>query len=75
MQSHKKDVGSPAVQAGILTERIKELTEHSKLHKGDLAAKRSILQMVGRRKKLLKYLAETDSQSYLTLIKKLGLRR
>jgi small subunit ribosomal protein S15 len=71
----KTDTGSPAVQVGILTERINELTAHLKANKHDFMARRGLLQMVGKRKKLLKYLAENDSQAYLALIKKLGLRR
>ncbi|MEK7602770.1 MAG: 30S ribosomal protein S15 [Patescibacteria group bacterium] len=71
----KTDTGSPAVQVGILTERIKELTEHLKINKHDFMARRGLLQMVGKRKKLLKYLAEQDSQAYLTLIEKLKIRK
>jgi len=75
LQSGKEDTGSPAVQVGILTERIKELTEHLKANKHDFMARRGLLQMVGKRKRLLKYIAEKDSQEYLTLIKRLGIRR
>ena len=75
LQTHKTDTGSVPVQASILTERIKELTEHLKISKKDFASRRSLLQMVGQRRRLLKYLAETDSDSYLELIKKLGLRK
>lgn len=71
----KKDTGSAAVQAGILTERVKELTAHLKIHKHDFMARRGLLQAVGKRKRLLKYIAEKDSQEYLKLIKKLGIRR
>ena len=71
----KKDTGSPEVQVGILTERIKELTEHLKTHKHDFMARRGLLQAVGKRKRLLKYIAEQDGQTYLNLIKKLGIRR
>jgi len=71
----KKDTGSEQVQVGILTERIKELTEHLKANKHDFMARRGLLQMVGKRKRLLKYVAEKDSQEYLKLIKKLGIRR
>lgn len=71
----KTDVGSPEVQVAVLTERIKELTEHLKVNKKDHATRRGLMQMVGKRKKLLKYIAENDPQSYLALIKKLGLRR
>jgi len=75
LQNDKKDTGSPAVQVGILTERIKELTEHLKVNKHDFMARRGLLQMVGKRKRLLKYIAANDSKEYLALIKKLGIRR
>lgn len=71
----KKDTGSPEVQVGILTARINEITEHLKVNKKDFAARRGLLQMVGQRKRLLKYIAEKDSQKYLVLIKKLNIRR
>ena len=75
LQKDKNDVGSPAVQVGILTERIKELTEHLKQNKHDFMARRGLLQAVGKRKRLLKYIAAQDGQEYLSLIKKLGIRR
>lgn len=75
LQSHKTDNGSAAVQVGIATERIKELTEHLKVNKKDFAARRGLLQNVGRRKRLLQYIASKDSQAYLDLIAKLGIRR
>jgi small subunit ribosomal protein S15 len=75
LKTSKNDTGSATVQVGILTERIKELTEHLKQNKHDFMARRGLLQMVGKRKRLLKYIAEKDSQAYLTLIKKLGIRR
>ncbi len=75
LQQSKTDTGSATVQVGVLTERIKELTEHLKVNKHDFAARRGLLQMVGRRRRLLKYIADKDSQAYLDLIKKLGLRR
>lgn len=75
LAKNKKDTGSPEVQVGILTERINELTEHLKANKKDFAARRGLLQMVGKRKKLLKYVADKDSKKYLMLIKKLGIRR
>lgn len=71
----KKDTGSPSVQVGILTERIVELTGHLKKNKKDYAARRGLLQMVGKRKRHLKYLAAKDSKEYLSLIKKLGIRK
>lgn len=75
LQKGKTDTGSPSVQVGVLTERIKELTEHLRANKHDFAARRGLLQMVGQRRRLLKYIAGKDSQAYLDLIKKLGLRR
>ena len=75
LQAAKNDTGSPSVQAGILTERIRELTAHLKTHKHDFMARRGLLQAVGKRKRLLKYIAEKDGQAYLDLVKKLGIRR
>jgi small subunit ribosomal protein S15 len=75
LQKDKKDTGSSAIQVGILTERIKELTEHLKLNKHDFMARRGLLQAVGKRKRHLKYIAEKDSKAYLALIKKIGIRR
>lgn len=75
LQKHKSDGGSSAVQVGILTSRIAELTDHLKVNKKDHAARRGLLQMVGQRKRLLRYVAAHDSQEYLDLIKKLGIRR
>lgn len=74
-QRNKNDVGSPEVQASILTERIKELTEHLKVHKKDNHSRRGLLQMVGKRKKLLAYLKDRDYAAYQATIKKLGLRK
>ena len=74
-QVHKTDTGGASVQVAVLTERIKELTEHLKEHKHDYMARRGLLQMVGKRRRLLRYIAERDSQGYLDLIKKLGIRR
>jgi small subunit ribosomal protein S15 len=75
LQINKNDTGSAVVQVGILTERIKELTEHVKANKKDHMARRGLLQAVGKRKRLLSYIAEKDSKTYLALIKKIGLRR
>ena len=75
LQKAKNDNGSSAVQVGILTARIKELTEHLKVNKKDFMARRGLLQMVGQRKRHLKYIADHDSAEYLALIKKLGIRR
>jgi len=75
LAKNKKDTGSPEVQVGILTARINEITEHLKVNKKDFAARRGLLQMVGQRKRLLKYIADKDSEKYLALIKKLNIRR
>lgn len=74
-QAHKNDTGSPSAQVAVLTERIKELTEHLQTHKHDFMARRGLLQMVGQRRRLLRYIAKHDSKAYLDLIKKLGIRR
>lgn len=71
----KEDVGSPEVQVSILTARIKEVTEHVKEHKHDFMAKRGLMQMVGQRKKLLKYLERTNFDLYKKTIAELGLRK
>lgn len=75
LQKSKNDTGSSAVQVGILTERIKELTGHLQVNKKDFMARRGLLQMVGARKRHLKYIASKDSKAYLDLIKKLGIRQ
>jgi len=75
LQTHKTDTGSATVQVGIATERIKELTEHLKTNKKDFAARRGLLQQVGKRKRALQYIAKRDSKAYLDLIQKLGIRR
>jgi small subunit ribosomal protein S15 len=74
-QAHKKDTGGSSAQVAILTERIKELTGHLQIHKHDFATRRGLLQMVGQRRRLLRYIAKEDSQTYLDLIQKLGIRR
>ncbi len=74
-QVHAKDTGGASVQVAIDTERIKELTEHLKVNKKDFAARRGLLQLVGKRRRLLRYIADRDSQGYLNLISKLGIRR
>ena len=74
-QVHKNDVGSPQAQVSVLTTRIKEVTEHLKGNKHDHMARRGLLQMVGRRKKLLRYLEEKDFEAYKAVVAKLGLRK
>lgn len=75
LAASKTDTGNPAAQVGIMTARIAELTDHLKTHKHDFAARRALLQLVGKRKRLLKYIAEKSGEEYLALIKKLGIRR
>ena len=69
------DTGSPEVQVAVLTERIRELTEHLRAHKHDYASRRGLLLMVGKRGRLLKYLSATRRDDYQALIKRLGLRK
>ena len=69
------DTGSPEVQVALLTRRISDLTEHLKVHKHDHHSRRGLLLLVGRRRRLLKYLAKTDINRYRALIERLGLRR
>ena len=69
------DTGSPEVQVAMLTQRITDLTEHSRQHKHDHHSRRGLLLLVGRRKRLLRYLQDTDIERYRALIKRLGLRR
>ena len=71
----KTDSGSADVQVAILTERIKNLTEHLKNHKKDFGSRSGLLSMVSKRKNLLKYIKNKNEDRYLDLIKKLGLRR
>ncbi|HHC08840.1 MAG TPA: 30S ribosomal protein S15 [Actinobacteria bacterium] len=73
--SHANDTGSPEVQIALLTERINHLTEHLKVHKKDHHSRRGLLMMVGKRRRLLRYLREQDVERYRALIAKLGLRR
>jgi small subunit ribosomal protein S15 len=74
-QRHKTDVGSPEAQVAVMTERIKELTDHMKVSKHDFQARRGLLRLVGQRKRLLAYLQRKDFDAYQTLIQKLGLRK
>ena len=74
-RTHATDTGSPEVQVAILTARIKELTEHLKVHKKDNHSRRGLLQMVGRRRGLLNYLKDTDIERYRSIVARLGLRK
>ena len=70
---HKGDTGSPEVQVAILTERILQLSNHLKTHKKDNHSRRGLLQMVGKRRRLLDYLKRKDEERYKVLIEKVGL--
>ena len=72
---HDANCGSPEVQVAILTTRIEELNEHLKVNRKDYASRRGLLQMVGRRNRLLRFLSRTKPESYRELIKRLGLRK
>jgi len=74
-RTHEDDTGSPEVQVAILTERIRELTEHLRYHKKDHATRRGLLQMVGKRTAMLRYLRRKNEGRYRTVVKRLGLRR
>lgn len=72
---HESDTGSPEVQVALLTERINHLSDHLKDHSKDHNSRRGLLQMVGRRSALLKYLSNRDNDRYKKLINKLGIRK
>jgi small subunit ribosomal protein S15 len=72
---HDTDTGSPEAQVALLTKRIADLTEHLKVHKHDHHSRRGLLLLVGRRRRLLKYVAQVDVERYRSLIDRLGLRR
>ena len=74
-RTHPTDTGSPEVQIAILTARIKELTEHLKIHAHDNHSRRGLLKMVGKRRKMLDYLAKKDVERYRAIIAKLGIRK
>jgi small subunit ribosomal protein S15 len=74
-RKHETDTGSPEVQIAILTERINHLNEHLKVHKHDHHTRRGLLQMVGRRRRLLDYVAGINIERYRAIIAKHGLRR
>jgi len=73
--TNESDSGSADVQVAILSERIKNLTEHLKTHKKDFGSRRGLLSMVGQRRNLLQYIKNKNEDRYTNLIKKLGLRR
>lgn len=72
---HDSDTGSPEVQIALLSGRIKDLTEHFKVHKDDHHSRRGLLKLVTRRRSLLNYLKKTDLKRYKAVINKLGLRK
>jgi small subunit ribosomal protein S15 len=74
-ETHAGDTGSPEVQIAILTKRINDLTEHLKIHRKDHASRRGLLQMVGTRTALLKYINRKDTKRYQEVISRLGLRK
>ena len=74
-KTHENDTGSAEVQVAILTARISELTQHLRIHKHDESTRRGLLMMVGRRRRLLRYINNEDVSRYRTLIARLGLRR
>lgn len=74
-KTNEQDTGSPEVQVAILSERIKNLTEHLKEHKKDVSSRRGLLKLVSQRRKLLDYLKSRDENRYKVLIEGLGIRR
>lgn len=72
---HAKDTGSAEVQIALFTEKIKQLTEHLKVHKGDNHSRRGLLAMVSKRRRLLDYLQKRNAERYTAIVKKLKLRR
>ena len=72
--THEGDTGSPEVQIALLSRRIKDLTEHFKMHKHDHHSRRGLMLLVGKRRRMLGYLAEIDIERYRSLIERLGLR-
>ena len=74
-KTHEKDTGSPSVQIALLSERIRYLTEHFKMHKRDHHSRRGLLRLVGQRRRLLNYLKEHQVNQYRQIIEKLGLRK
>lgn len=74
-QAHEGDTGSSEVQVAVLTKRISHLTDHLRTHKHDYHSRRGLLKLVGKRRRLLKYVQKKDIERYRSLIAKLGLRR
>lgn len=74
-RAHEGDTGSPEVQVAVLTKRISHLTDHLRTHKHDFHSRRGLLKLVGKRRRLLKYLQKKDVERYRSIIARLGLRR
>ena len=74
-KQHDGDTGSPEVQVALLTDRIVRLTDHLREHKHDFATRRGLLKLVGQRRRMLRYLSNTNVDRYHALIQSLGLRR
>jgi small subunit ribosomal protein S15 len=72
---HETDTGSPEVQIALLSTRIKEITEHLKVHPKDFSTRRGLLKLIGQRRRLLNYLMKIEITRYRTIISSLGLRR
>ena len=72
--TNENDTGSPEVQIAIFSERINNLTNHLKNHKGDNHTRKGLMKMVGKRKRLLNYLSKNNNEKYKSIIKELGLR-
>ena len=73
--THEGDTGSPEVQVAVMSRRISDLTEHLKMHKHDHHTRRGLMALVGRRRRMLGYLKNTDIERYRSLIERLGLRK
>ncbi|MFA5843582.1 MAG: 30S ribosomal protein S15 [Coriobacteriia bacterium] len=73
-EAHAGDTGSPEVQVALLTQRIRDLTEHLRLHKGDHHCRRGLLKLVGQRRRMLNYIKKSDVERYRAIVAKLGLR-
>lgn len=74
-RAHENDTGSPEVQVALLTDRIQYLTEHFRTHAKDHHSRRGLLKLVGRRRRLLKYIRRKDFSRYQEIISRLGIRR
>ncbi len=74
-KTHENDTGSPEVQIAILSERINQLTEHLKVHQKDNHSRMGLFKMIGKRRRLLDYLAKKDIERYRAIIAKLGIRK